>query len=365
MFKERKLYNADTFYKPFFEDLQRAQALVIIHSPYLSTRQINRFKGHFQDCGRRGVRICVIAQQPTDWNRRDKVVSNVCSQLESAMIMFKRLDVHVTLRPLVHQKLVVVDDEILWTGSMNVLSHFETKERMERWKNRYMVEEAIVNDDLGVCDDCESIQALPLVPTENFSYSDYRQILGRYIANSRQQMHLTQSKLATQTTIKQPIISGMEQGTKTVRTDTLYRLEQTLGFQLLPIPWHYVRSVTELVNQICQKRPSMIAQPALKGDFSYVNSLLEFGKQMSWRRQYLSVTKSQLAEQASIKTAMVSEVEDGKRTVQLDTLYRIAVGLKCQLLPIPLGCVSSVRAFLGDEVDLSTENLPEYCPAFR
>ena len=48
-------------------------------------------------------------------------------------------------------------------------------------------------------------------------------------------------------------------------------------------------------------------------------------------REYRSLTQDQLAEKADLRTATVSDVENGKQNFEIETLIRIAGALNCYL----------------------------------
>ena len=59
--------------------------------------------------------------------------------------------------------------------------------------------------------------------------------------------------------------------------------------------------------------------------------LLHIGMNVRRLREYRSLTQEQLAEKADLRTATVSDVENGKQNFEIETLIRIAGALNCYL----------------------------------
>ena len=59
--------------------------------------------------------------------------------------------------------------------------------------------------------------------------------------------------------------------------------------------------------------------------------LIHIGMNVRRLREYRSLTQDQLAEKADLRTATVSDVENGKQNFEIETLIRIAGALNCYL----------------------------------
>lgn len=55
------------------------------------------------------------------------------------------------------------------------------------------------------------------------------------------------------------------------------------------------------------------------------------GERLRTRRQELAVSQEHLAFQADISPTYLSQIEAGKRNPSLDTLFRLALGLKLEI----------------------------------
>lgn len=249
-------FNHQTFFNAFVADLRRARALVLIKSPFLAMRKIYDFRKEIDACIRRGVRICVVAQEPKEESLHDRKAR------ESSMRLLEELDVHITLSSGAHEKLAVIDEEVLWDGSMNILSFYDSKERMLRWISHDMLKQAIMGHELDLCAVCSARSPLPLFPPDDFTHIESMQVICKCIVRRRCELGLSQAELAQLTGMRVSVIKEIESGKRNLQHDTVFRIVQVLRMQLLPIPWHYLRTVYGLLNYNFKVEPAEPIRPA-------------------------------------------------------------------------------------------------------
>ena len=66
-----------------------------------------------------------------------------------------------------------------------------------------------------------------------------------------------------------------------------------------------------------------------------INSVEEFGKMIRKRRKKLGYTQKYISDFSGISVTFISDLENGKRTVELEKAIRLAnlLGLDCSLTP--------------------------------
>ena len=121
------LFNEHTFYANFLRDLSRANKRVVIESPYLTERRALYYTPLFQTLSMRGVGITINTRHPHCHGVKMKL------QAEKAARILLRTGIRIyTFNDLRHWKVAVIDDTILWEGSLNILSHNRSREIMRR-----------------------------------------------------------------------------------------------------------------------------------------------------------------------------------------------------------------------------------------
>ena len=130
------LFNQDTFYKAFTKDLENAKRIAIIESPFITKKRINILLPIFQKLRAKGIRI-VINTKPFDEHEpiyREQAIW--------AVGVMQELGIEVLMTVGHHRKIAVIDD-VLWEGSLNILSQNDSCELMRRMQSKELVEEML------------------------------------------------------------------------------------------------------------------------------------------------------------------------------------------------------------------------------
>lgn len=122
----RLVVSQEQFYPLLRGDIARADRRVVIYSPFLTQHRLGWLEPHLRAAADRGVDVCVVTRALADRGKRELAEYRM---LEAAL---RNWGVTVLHKRLMHEKLVFVDDEVLWSGSLNPLSFSNTQEIMER-----------------------------------------------------------------------------------------------------------------------------------------------------------------------------------------------------------------------------------------
>ncbi len=229
-----KVYDETGFYKAFAKDLQAARALILIQSPFLREWRIGTLEPLLRDCINRRVRICVFAQ--TEAMRDPKVVAGAKRLIE--------IGVHVSCRPGVHTKVIIVDEEILYDGSLNSFSHTTSSERMTRWEDRDMACQAMLMHELNLCDPCRSYGFN--IPDSEDEVDHDRRLIGIIVRQRRKRLRLSQRELASKLGLHQSVVSNLESGKRIVNANLLIRVCRKLDLRLRPVPEYVMPTLDEI-----------------------------------------------------------------------------------------------------------------------
>lgn len=125
-----KLFDETTFYKSFIRDLENCKEEVIIESPYITNARMWTLRPVFQRLVDRGVRVYIITRNPSEHEE------SLAVQAERQIVEFEIMGVQVLLcSGNHHRKLAIIDREVLWEGSLNILSQAKSREIMRRIEN--------------------------------------------------------------------------------------------------------------------------------------------------------------------------------------------------------------------------------------
>ena len=121
------LHDEKTFYQSFIKDLNLCQEELIIESPFITSERMKFIWPSLKRLYTRGVKIYIITRDPKE---HDDGYSN---QSESEIEALETLGIQVFLcTGNHHRKLAIIDRNILWEGSLNILSQIKSREIMRR-----------------------------------------------------------------------------------------------------------------------------------------------------------------------------------------------------------------------------------------
>lgn len=134
---DRVIMTQDRFYPYFCGDVNDAKERVIIYSPFITQDRLAIMEPSLKSAVERGIKVFVITKALGDRGKRELSHNRM---LESTL---ERWGIIVIHKRRMHEKLAIIDNHILWIGSLNILSFSSTQEIMERRFSRNVVEDFI------------------------------------------------------------------------------------------------------------------------------------------------------------------------------------------------------------------------------
>lgn len=123
------LWTEDGFHSGLQHDLESSKRYVIIMSPFITRERLQTYVDMFRAKVEQGVKLEVLTRPPYQQGMSDK------NDTEKMLSYLAQIGIKVTPRPSMHQKVIVIDGRIVWFGSLNPLSHRNTRELMFRLEN--------------------------------------------------------------------------------------------------------------------------------------------------------------------------------------------------------------------------------------
>lgn len=125
--EQSQLFDDRSFFKAFSKDYKNARRQVIIESPFISIRRSRELADITKRLIKRGVKVSVLTRAPESHTQL------MARQSISGIEILKTAGIKVKcFKDLRHRKIAMIDNEILWEGSLNMLSHSNSKELMRR-----------------------------------------------------------------------------------------------------------------------------------------------------------------------------------------------------------------------------------------
>lgn len=128
-----QLYDNETFYRAFTNDLRCAKRTIYIESPFITTRRIDLLLPMIARLRLKGIRVTINTRCP------DEHEGEYREQSHRAVQAMQSIGVTVLFTVKHHRKLAIIDNEILWEGSLNILSYYDSCEVMRRSHSQALV----------------------------------------------------------------------------------------------------------------------------------------------------------------------------------------------------------------------------------
>ncbi len=127
------LHDEITFYPRFIQDLEKAKKEVIIESPFISSSRMQMLYPLFEKLIKRNIKVYIFTRNPSEHT------DDYNEQAEFEIQRFEKLGVQVLIcTGNHHRKLAIIDREILWEGSLNILSQIHSREIMRRIESKHL-----------------------------------------------------------------------------------------------------------------------------------------------------------------------------------------------------------------------------------
>jgi hypothetical protein len=118
------IFDKSNFLPVFSNDIVNAAREILIVSPFATKKRTLQMLQYLDAALRNKVRVIVVTRPVEDFRDKDK------SALEGVLDSLKSAGISVVLKANIHQKFTVVDQRIVWYGSINLLSFGSAEESM-------------------------------------------------------------------------------------------------------------------------------------------------------------------------------------------------------------------------------------------
>jgi len=131
------IFGIDTYEKVYERDLLEANKEVIISSPGLNQAKVNAFVRLIMQRQENGVKITVVTLNPEGYPE-EKI-----EDTKALVQVLVNCGIKVRLQDHMHEHFAIIDDEIVWYGSMNLLSRAKIDDNLMRVKSKDAAQELL------------------------------------------------------------------------------------------------------------------------------------------------------------------------------------------------------------------------------
>ncbi len=122
----RIVVTQESFFRYLRSDFANARLRIVVYSPFITENRLAQLEPQLRAAIERGVSIYIVTKPHCDRTKKETAQYRM---LENTLTNWGAVIVH---KQRMHEKLIFIDDCILWEGSLNPLSFKDTEEHMER-----------------------------------------------------------------------------------------------------------------------------------------------------------------------------------------------------------------------------------------
>lgn len=126
---EDLIYDGRSFYPVFCGDIEVAEKEILIVSPFMRKARTTQMLKILTPLLINNLQITIVTRPPEDFNDRNKNVVIDCTE------QLNKFGIKVIYKSNFHQKFAVIDQSVVWYGSVNFLSFGNHEESIMRFKN--------------------------------------------------------------------------------------------------------------------------------------------------------------------------------------------------------------------------------------
>jgi superfamily II DNA or RNA helicase len=131
------IFDKDSFLPVFNNDLAATKKEVLIVSPFVRKRRSMQMIQNLRMALNKGIRTIVVTRPVGDFKTKDRVA------LQKVLETLKQNEINVVYKPNIHQKFAIIDQKIVWYGSINLLSYGSAQESIMRIESSNIANELI------------------------------------------------------------------------------------------------------------------------------------------------------------------------------------------------------------------------------
>ncbi len=133
------IFDKSNFYSVFVNDVIHSKREILIVSPFVTKRRTLQIMRDLESVILRSVKVVVVTRPAKDFENTD------LTTWTEATKQMKASGIHLIFKTNIHQKYAIIDQKIVWYGSINLLSYGSAEESMMRIESNNIAYELTVS----------------------------------------------------------------------------------------------------------------------------------------------------------------------------------------------------------------------------
>ncbi|MBN2373632.1 hypothetical protein JXL19_07590 [bacterium] len=126
LFTRPSIFDKDNFLPVFNQDIVVAKKEILIVSPFVRKRRAFQMMQQLKGSTGKDIRVIVVTRPKEDFTPKEH------KALQRALDMLTTNGLSVVFKTNIHQKVAIMDQKIVWYGSINLLSYGSAQESIMR-----------------------------------------------------------------------------------------------------------------------------------------------------------------------------------------------------------------------------------------
>lgn len=131
------IFDKSNFLPVYFNDIDNASREILIVSPFVTKRRTLQMLQNLRNALDRGVKVVVVTRPADDFNGKDLTAWQISLEL------LESSGISIAFKSNIHQKFAVIDQKVVWYGSINLLSFGNAEESIMRLESVNIANELI------------------------------------------------------------------------------------------------------------------------------------------------------------------------------------------------------------------------------
>ncbi|MDQ7095479.1 phospholipase D-like domain-containing protein [Desulfosporosinus sp. PR] len=131
------IFDKDNFLSVYSNDIINAAREVLIVSPFLTRKRTLQMMQYLMVALENKVRVIVVTRPGEDFKEKDR------SRLQETVGLMKDAGISIIFKSQIYQKYAIIDQRLVWYGSINLLSFGNAEESIMRLDSPNIANELI------------------------------------------------------------------------------------------------------------------------------------------------------------------------------------------------------------------------------
>ena len=135
------IFDKQNFLPVYSNDIVNAAREILIVSPFITKKRVLQMMQHLEVALNNKVKVIVVTRPVEDFKDKD------ITTLRSSLDLLKDAGISIVFRSNIHQKFAIMDQRIVWYGSINLLSFGSAEESIMRLESPNIANELLKSID--------------------------------------------------------------------------------------------------------------------------------------------------------------------------------------------------------------------------